>query len=83
MAEDTDTARHEADMDRLCRALGTSRAYICDLMMSKIEGKSSLDPILLEEWLVRRGKLLEGESLKDCLGRHWGEDVAELAERLI
>ena len=73
----------KAGIDRLCKALGTTMGYVCDPLMSML-GCPSVNPIFIEEWLVKHGKgPADGESIRDALVKHYGEKVAALAESLI
>ena len=80
------TAQERADgIRRLANRLGLSNPHmICDILLWYGWGIPSIDPTLLEKWLIRICKRpMKGESLRDCLTRHYGAEWAELAESLI
>lgn len=80
------TVRERADgIRRLANRLGLSNPHIIsDILLWKVLGHPALNPILLEKWLSHTGHApREGESLRDCLTRHYGAEWADLAESLI
>ena len=63
-----------------------SPSYISDAFLSLALGEPSLDPILLEKWLVRTNKYhpeMCDESIEECMERVYGREWADLARRLI
>lgn len=77
--------RREAGADRLCRILGVSRGFIFDPLLTIVGNLPSLDPTRLEKWLIKTGRMENDsdESIRECLERHYGKHVADLAESLI
>ena len=75
--------RRNESCDRLCRTLGTSKAFICDLMLSKLCGYPCLDPQNLERWLRLHHKMEGEESIREAIEREYGKEIADLAESLI
>lgn len=76
-------ARRERDADRLCSVLHTSRAYIFDMLISFAMDMPCLHPQNLERLLCKRGEMVDDESIRDCLERRYGKEIADLAESLI
>lgn len=71
-------------VNRLCSVLGTTRACICDPILTMVMRIPSVDPLHLEQWLKWIGKGVgENESLYETLERHYGKEIADLAESLI
>ena len=76
--------RREERVRKLCAKLHTTKMFICDPMMTRMLGIPSIDPMLIEKLLVKRGEMAEdGESIRDALTNHYGKETAELAESLI
>lgn len=75
--------RREEACNMLCKTLGTSRAFICDLLLSKISGYPCLDPQNLERWLRQHHKMDGDESIRDAMEREYGKEITDLAESLI
>lgn len=80
---DDEKKRREDDCDRLCKVLGTSKAYIFDLLITKVCGYPCLHPEYLEKWLKERHMINEDESIRESLERNYGKEIADLAESLI
>lgn len=83
MTVDDIKRRRTEDADRLCKALGTSKMFLFDPLMSFALGYPCIYPEYIERFLAARGHLKDGESIRECLERVYGKDVAELAESLI
>lgn len=68
----------------MCRILHTTKMMICDPMLSFGLGQSSIDPTLLEKWLMKHGKYKgeDGESIRDAIEKHYGKDAADLIDSL-
>ena len=75
--------RREEACNRLCKTLCTSRAFICDLLLSKISGYPCLDPQNLERWLRQHHKMGGDESIREAMEREFGKEITDLVERLI
>ena len=76
--------RREEGVQKLCRVLHTTKRFICDPFLSIALHEPSVDPTLLEQWLVKHGKIrLDEESIREALVRNYGEEIAALAESLI
>lgn len=76
--------RRERGIKRLCKILNVGPAFICDHLLTLAAGEPSIDPSKMETLLKMRGLLKENvESIKECLARQFGKDIAELAESLI
>ena len=78
--------RRAAGLVRLANRLGCpSPSYISDALLSLGLGMPSLDPVLLEKWLIRCGYYVDdgSESIRECIVRRFGEKWAALAESLI
>ena len=77
--------RREAGAEELCRILGVARGFIFYPLLSIVGNLPSLDPTRLEKWLVKFGRMENDseESIRECLERHYGKYVADLAESLI
>lgn len=74
---DTNRVSKEADKAFVLKSLHTAPGYIwCPLT-------DSLDTFKLEGLMQRRGLCEDGVSLKECLAKNYGEDVADACERLI
>ena len=84
-AEEAERQRREQGMREVCRRLGTTRACVCDPLLTLGLGMPSIDPILLEKWLVMHGKygVREDESIREALERNYGRDFAALVGSLI
>ena len=79
-----DRIRRDEGVKKLCKILHTTRRFICDPLLTLALGSPSVDPTLLERWLLRHHKMaVVGESIKEALTRNYGKEVAELAESLI
>ncbi len=68
----------------MCRTLHTTKMMICDPLLSLGLGSPSIDPSLLEKWLVKHGKYSgeDGESIRDAIEKHYGKKTADLIESL-
>lgn len=77
--------RREEGVARVCKKLHTTKMMICDPPLSIGLGSPSIDPLLLEKWLVKHGKYSggDGESIRDAVEKHYGRDTADLIESLI
>lgn len=76
--------RRDAGVNRLCSVLGTTRAFICDPILTMVMRIPSVDPFHIEQWLKRIGKGVgTNESLYDTLERHYGKEIADLAQSLV
>ena len=76
--------RREDGIARVCRTLHTTKMMICDPLLSIGLGSPSIDPSLLEKWLVKHGKYggADGESIRDAIEKHYGKKTADLIESL-
>lgn len=75
--------RRDTGVNRLCAVLGTTRAFICDPILTMVMGIPSVDPFHIEQWLKRIGKGVGAdESLYDALEKHYGKEIADLAKSL-
>ena len=84
---DEEKKRRADGIRRLANRLGCpSPSYISDAFLSLALGEPSLDPILLEKWLVRTNKYhpeMCDESIEECMVRVYGKGWADLAKSLI
>ena len=76
--------RREEGIAKVCKILHTTKMMICDPLLTLGLGSPSIDPSLLEKWLVKHGKYRdgEGESIRDAVVRHYGKDTADLIDSL-
>lgn len=85
--EDEEKKRRADGIRRLANRLGCpSPSWISDAFLSLAIGEPSLDPILLEKWLVKTNKYnpeMCDESIDECMGRVYGKEWADLAKSLI
>lgn len=83
-ASNSELERRTKGVERLCHRLATTPAFICDPMLRMACGMPFIDPARLEKWMTHIGKRVgENESLKDALARHFGKEIADLAESLL
>ena len=72
---------------KLAERLGCpSPSWISDAFSTLVLGIPSLDPILLDKWLVRTNKYhpeMCDESIEECMVRVYGREWADLAKKLI
>lgn len=76
--------RREEGVAKVCRTLHTTKMMICDPLLSLGLGRPSIDPTLLEKWLIKHGKYrdADGESIRDAVVKHYGKDTADLIDSL-
>ena len=73
-----------ASIDRLLEAMNATPALICDGLAWSLFHEKRVDPVKVEQLLERRGfRTVEGESIRDCVCRHYGNAVADLMEALM
>ena len=80
---------NQVDYDALCRALGhpegIAPAMLCDPLLSETSGRLSVDPILVEEFILKDkgATATDDESIADVVDRVYGKTAVELIEKLI
>jgi hypothetical protein len=76
--------RREEGVAKVCRTLHTTKMMICDPLLTLGLGSPSIDPSLLEKWLVKHGKYsgADGENIRDAVEKHFGRDTADLIDSL-
>lgn len=73
-----------ASIDRLLEAMDATPALICDGLAWSLFHEQKVDPVKVEQLMERRGfRTVEGESIRDCVCRHYGSAVADLMEALL
>ena len=67
-----------------CKVLNVGQGYICDAFLTLGCGEPSVDPFKLERLLKSRSVYREDEeSIRECLERVYGKEIADLAESLL
>lgn len=73
-----------SNLSRLCNVLDVGFGWICDVFLTLQCGEPSIDPEKIERLLKHRGYLKDGEeSIRECLERMYGKEIADLVESLI
>ena len=80
MTRKAERKRREKGIGRVCSVLRTTKAMICDPFLSCCFDAPSINPMLLEKWLSKMGK--RGESIRDAIEKHYGEELADLIDSL-